>query len=364
MRQPRDIAIAGAGVIGLSCALELRRRGLEVTVFDAGPAAKEASWAAGGMLAAEDPENPAKLLPFSRYSRGLYSHLLEQIHALSGHWVQLRTSEAVQVVEQGQNYSSGVRLSPEKAQKKIPGLVLRPDAEYLLLQEDSLDPRELCTALQSAVIAAGVTLREHERILSVEPTENGALLVTPQGTFRADAFVNCCGAWASSLSPAIPIAPSKGQMLTIAQPSEFPLIRVLRSPEVYLIPRGNDRIVVGATVENAGYSKQVEPEALARLRERAAALWFPAADAPQVDGWAGLRPATADGLPVIGRSAGKGPHFMATGHFRNGILLAPGTAHIIADLVCGLAPAIDLAPFLPDRASGAAACDKHFAAAL
>jgi glycine oxidase len=155
-------------------------------------------------------------------------------------------------------------------------------------------------------------------------------------------------------------------MLVIAQPEAAPLLtRVLRSPEVYLIPRGDGKIVVGATVENAGYSKAVEADALALLRRRAARLWSPAADAPQADSWAGLRPGTADALPVIGRYADESNlRFVATGHFRNGILLAPGTAYVIADLVCGRIPAIDLAAFAPRRASLAAACDNHFAAAL
>ena len=90
-------------------------------------------------------------------------------------------------------------------------------------------------------------------------------------------------------------------MLVVAQPEGPRLTRVLRSPEVYLIPRGDDRIVIGATVEDAGYSKQVEPAALALLRQRAAALWPPAADAPEVESWAGLRPGSADGLPIIGQ---------------------------------------------------------------
>ena len=363
MRQPRDIAIAGAGVIGLACALELRRRGFEVTVFDAGEVAKEASWAAGGMLAVEDPANPLALLPFSRYSRKTYRGFFQRLHELSGNWVLLHTRETVQVVEPGDRSLVGTRISSDRARRLVPGLC-GADHEFLLLKEDSLDPRDLCAALLSAVVAAGVALREHERVQSVEPTEHGVLLATPRGTFRADAFVNCCGAWATSLSPSIAVFPRKGQMLAITQPNNTPLIRVLRSPDIYLIPRGGDRIVVGATVEDAGYSKQVERAALETLRERASALWGPAGNAQEVNSWAGLRPATPDGLPVIGRYNDKSSHFVATGHFRNGILLAPGTAQIIADLVCGVTPAIDLAPFAPHRSSMTEECDKHFIAAL
>ncbi len=364
MRQARHLAIAGGGIIGLACALVLGRRGLQITILEAGEVAKEASWAAGGMLAAEDPENPPALLPLSRYSRSLYPEFLQEIEALSGQRVSLRTDETIQVLEHASTASNCVPLSAEEARKLIPG-IRETEQRYLLLQEASLDPRELCAALRSAVLAAGAEIREHERVLAAEVERQGVLVTTEHRTLWADAFVNCCGAWAASLDSSLEIAPRKGQMLIIQQPDSEPVLtRVLRSPEIYLIPRGDGRIVVGATVEDAGYSKQVESEALALLRTRAARLWPPAGAAPQVDSWAGLRPATADALPAIGRCDEDSLQFVATGHFRNGILLAPGTAHVIADLVCGRTPAIDLAAFAPRRASLSPVCDKHFAAAL
>jgi glycine oxidase len=368
MHEPKHVAIAGGGVIGLACALALRGRGMQVTVLEAGEAVKEASWAAGGMLAVEDPENPLSLLPFSRYSRGLYSQFLQVIEELSGQHVLLRTHETVQVVDAVHVYSAGVRLSPDEARSLVPGLRVTHH-NYRLLEEASLDPRELCTALRSAVVAAGVTLHEQERVLSADSEGKDVLLTTARRAMRANAFVNCCGAWAASLDASAEITPCKGQMLVVAQPEGPLLTRVLRSPDVYLIPRGDGRVVIGATIEQAGYSRQVDPAALSLLRQRAAALWPPAAEAPEVESWAGLRPASADGLPSIGRcerseNPGGAAQFIAAGHYRNGILLAPGTAHLIADLVSGVAPAIDLASFVPSRASISASCDKHFAAAL
>lgn len=375
MRQPEHIAIAGGGIIGLACALVLKDRGLQVTVFEANKAVREASWAAGGMLAAEDPENPPALLPFSRYSRSLYPSFLSQIERLSGHRVPLRTQETVQVLDSGRPIVAGIPLSHLEASRLVPGLA-GSDREYLLLEEASLDPRELCTALRSAVTVAGVALHEYEPVLSAEAEGERVLLTTTRRVLEADSFVNCCGAWADSLHAVAVVAPSKGQMLVVTQPADSRLTRVLRSPDVYLIPRGqysddSARIIIGATVENAGYSREVDPAALSLLRRRAAALWPPVANTPEVESWAGLRPGTADGLPIIGLIEHRGGsnhdealQFLAAGHHRNGILLAPGTAHVIADLVCGKTPAIDLAPFSPDRASLSAACDKHFAAAL
>jgi glycine oxidase len=311
MRQPEHIAIAGGGIIGLACALLLKDRGLEVTVFEAGEAVREASWAAGGMLAAEDPENPAALLPFSRYSRALYPSFLQQVEVLSGHRVSLRTHQTIQIVDPKHPVSAGVRLSRDEAISLVPGLA-QSDHSYLLLEEASLDPRELCTALRSAVTVAGVALHEYEPVLSVEREGGAVFLATGRRMMHADAFVNCCGAWAASLNAVAAVAPSKGQMLVITQPEGPQLTCVLRSPEVYLIPRrlpstDDSRIVIGATVEDAGYSRQVDPAALSLLRRRAAALWPPAADALEVESWAGLRPATADGLPLIGLIEHTGP---------------------------------------------------------
>jgi glycine oxidase len=363
------IAVAGGGIIGLACALVLQQQGREVTVFEAGAAVREASWAAGGMLAAEDPENSPALLSFSRYSRALYPSFLEHIETLSGHHVQLRTQQTLQIVDPGHPSSAGVPLSRDEALRLVPGLA-EADRSYLLLEEASLDPRELCTALRSAATVAGVAVHEYEPVLSARGEREVVVLTTARRVLQADAFVNCCGAWAASLHAFAAVAPSKGQMLVVAQPASPRLTRVLRSPEVYLIPRGSvsggdGRIVIGATVEDAGYSREVDPASLALLRRRAAALWPPAADAPEVESWAGLRPGTADGLPFIGCcDDGKAPQYLAAGHHRNGILLAPGTAHVIADLVSNRTPAIDLAPFAPHRASLATACDKHFAAAL
>lgn len=364
MQQAGHVAIAGGGIIGLACALVLRRRGLQVTVLEAGEAVKEASWAAGGMLAVEDPENPSSILPLSRYSRVLYEQFLQAIEELSGRPVPLRTHEAIQVLNPARTAPAGVLLSCDEARKLVPGLG-ETDRIYLLLEEASLDPRELCAALRSAAIAAGVALREHERVLSIEATGKDVLLTTAHGLVCADASVNCCGAWAHSLDASAEIVPRKGQMLVVAQPDGPRLTRVLRSPDVYLIPRGDGRILIGATIEDAGYSKQVDTDALSLLRQRAAFLWPPAWEAQEVESWAGLRPGSADGLPIIGRCEyGDDARFVAAGHYRNGILLAPGTAHAIADLICGITPSVDLASFAPHRPSISAACDKHFAAAL
>lgn len=362
--RPQQVAIAGAGVVGLACALALRRRGLAVTLLEAGMSMREASWAAGGMLAVSDPENPLPLQPLSRYSRTLYDDFLAEIASLSGHSVRYRTRQALQLKsDQHRAAGSGRRLSHAEAVALAPGI--NPAAEgyeFCLLDEDSLDPRDLCAALPAAARARGIRIEEQTRVQACEWTERGVRLRTSRGEYEADAFLNCAGAWSSMLQPQLPVRPRKGQMLTVEQTEGTPLLCVLRSPDVYLIPRGDGRIAIGATVEDAGFSKTVEPDALEQLRGRAAALFPPVRNARIVESWAGLRPGSTDELPVLDRL---GPRiFTATGHYRNGILLAPATAEIMGDLICGIEPAIDLAPFRLDRNAVQPSCDKQFAAAL
>ncbi|MCU1314413.1 MAG: FAD-dependent oxidoreductase [Acidobacteriaceae bacterium] len=365
MRRFHHVAIAGAGIVGLACSLALRRRGFAVTVLEAGAAMGEASWAAGGMLAVEDPENPPALLPLSRYSRSLYDGFLAEVASLSGHNVGYRTHQTLQVVESAAADVRGALLSAAEARCLVPGLAAEGHNDgdnFLLLEEQSLDPRDLCSALPLAARQAGVTVREHEPVTRIACDADGVILVTAKTEVRADAFVNCCGAWSETLDAAAGIAPRKGQMLVVQQSSGPRLAQVLRSAEIYLIPRADGRIAIGATVEDAGFSKQVETEALLGLRRRAAALWPAAMDATLVESWAGLRPGSADGLPTIAQTAER--RFLAAGHFRNGILLAPGTAEAIADLVCSVSPAVDLQPFRAHRGALSPVCDKQFAAAL
>jgi glycine oxidase len=157
-------------------------------------------------------------------------------------------------------------------------------------------------------------------------------------------------------------------------PTAHDLACVIRSKQAYLVPRGDGRVVVGATVEDAGFDKQVVPQALDALLGQAAALWPALCEAPIVDRWAGLRPGTTDDLPLIGKvdtgAAGRGSGgatarcFIAAGHFRNGILLAPATADVVASLMAGEPPRVALEAFAPDRAGKPESCDKLFTAAL
>ncbi len=324
-----DIEIIGAGIIGLSLALELRLRGHSVTVVERGTPLAQASTAAAGMLAAEDPHNPPGLLPLARLSASLYAAFLARVEGLSGFEVPFQTENTFQGM---------------------------PDGATQRLAERSIDPRQLASALLQCAREVDVRFRSTHPFNS----DREPFLVPDHQRIR----VYTTGAWGGD---GVPVSPRKGQMLRVHIPAELAFRDVYRNEHVYVVPRTQGpqagTALIGATVEDAGFDTSTSPLALAELRALGAEL-VPAvrdeARAPMVEAWAGLRPATEDLLPILGelQQAGKAfdtaRRFVATGHFRNGILLAPATAAVMADLIEGRPPAVDLQAFSPSRFSEAA----------
>ncbi len=343
--QANDIVIAGAGIIGLSLGLELRQRGLSVIVLERHTAMQSASWAAGGMLAACDPENPSALLPLALHSLSLYPAYLDRIAAASGHAVPLRTQRTLQ-----QTADVSAKIAPfEEVRQWIPGFVYADLKDrFTWLEEQSLDPRDLCRALPAAFLAEKGILLEDAGVHRIEPSASGIVVHTARELIHAGVFINCCGAWAGkSALGSLPIEPVKGQAVTVAL-DPVRLRCVLRTPEFYAIPRGDGRVTIGATIEHVGFDRTVEQHRIEILFRTVSCLL------PEIDrvicleSWAGLRPGTPDGLPILG--AGSLEHcWHATGHYRNGVLLAPGTARLMAQSILGESPDIPLDNFSPLR---------------
>ncbi len=343
----QHIVIAGAGIIGFACALELAAAGAAVTVLDRGRAMEQASWAAAGMLAVDDPENAPEMHALARLSRALYPAFLARIAGLSGLEVPLRTSATLQG-----HYGAGT------SEGSLPGL--RTDRyRFTLIEEASLDPRDLCAALPAAARSAGVTLFEHTAVTRVGRVGSWLQVESEHDApIAADHFVLAAGAWSSQIElppdalvrAPLPIAPRKGQMIEVALDGPgLPL--VIRTPELYLVPRGDGRVVIGATIEHAAFDRSIDEGAGDRLWQAAAALWPPVLEGRITARWTGLRPGfnagIADALPVLG-SLGENL-WAATAHFRNGILLAPATARLLGELLAGQPPSIPLEPFAPAR---------------
>jgi len=322
-----DIVIAGAGIIGLTLALELRRRGASVVVLDTAAATAGASTSAAGMLAAEDPHNPPALRQLSLLSLSLYDDFLSRLTASSGLPVPYQTTSTLQYLDNG---------------------------AVLQLAEKSVDPRQLAAAALHAIHRTGVPLIEHTHQLDLSEHPRGVTIHPHRGPIiETPRLVHASGAWFKGHPT---ITPRKGQMLRVQVPSTLNLRQVHRSEAVYIVPRTQGpqagTALIGATEEDAGFDTHTSQADLDALRLRAAALVPDLGDptaVPQIEAWAGLRPATADRLPLIGRLPRTNHQWLAAGHYRNGILLAPATAATLADLLENKTPAINLSPFDPAR---------------
>ncbi len=340
--------IAGGGIIGLSLGLELLQRGLTVTVIDRQQAMSSASWAAGGMLAVNDPQNPFELLPLSLYSRALYPAYIDRLELLSGCRVPLRTRQTLQYVGP-ELHSESSFATAEEIEMLAPGLIMR-EQKFVLQEEASLDPNDLRAALPAAFLAAGGRLIEGAAVLAVDGSVYGVKVETQQEHLAAGIFINCCGAWAGeSCLGGLPVFPIKGQMLNLLCAPER-LQCVVRTHGIYLIPRGDGRVTVGATVEHVGFDETVQPSGIQQLMKGAIEL-LPELTIPEpMEHWAGLRPGTPDGLPILGAARIKNC-WHATGHYRDGILLAPATAKVMAQSILGETPGVSLHAFSPERFS-------------
>ncbi len=248
----------------------------------------------------------------------------------------------------------GVRPLSDAELAELEPLIARRGRAYLL-PECSVDPRKLASVLEKAARALGVDFVTGTPVKEVAVLAGRATGVrTAKSFYPAAAVVNCAGAWAALMQPfGVPTRPVKGQMVCVVPKRDAlnpgPLIRhVVRTPDVYIIPRGDGRMLLGATLEEAGFDKRVDPDTVQRLHQAAITVVPEIAQMRIHDAWAGLRPGTPDGLPILGATSLKG-YYAATGHYRDGIMLAPVTALLMTQLLTGHKPEFDLHAFSPQR---------------
>ena len=351
-----DVIVIGAGIIGLSLGLELRDRypGLSVTVLERGEPAREASWAAAGMLSHLDLHTPTALREIACYSAELYPAFVRYVEELSGESTGFSEAGALYVSQQPISEWQQYLLTSSDLVSLEPALAAT--AGYIYgFDEASVDPRALTAALLTACRCQGVEVHHEHHVLAVLTTGNAVTGVrTGAGDFTAPLVVNCAGAWAgdSALAPhgvSLPVTPVKGQMLAVLPPQKPLITHTIRSEDIYFLPRHDGHIVIGATVEHAGYDKRVHPEVIQHLYQLAANLVPALGQARITTSWAGLRPGTPDSLPLLGPYPGVAGYFLSTGHYRNGILLAPATAKLMAQMIGGTGLELDLDAFSPER---------------
>jgi glycine oxidase len=348
-----DVIIIGGGIIGLSLSIALRKRGATVLVIERAEPGREASHAAGGMLVDCPLETTPALLELATASAQMYPEFAFELEVESAMRIDLRVQGTIVFPSVDHEKALGVPLSSDQLAELEPSLA-HGDRPGYYLKERSVDPRAITSAALKAAKNRGVDFSSGDPVTAVNLSDNHVVGVTTTKTsFLAEKVVNCAGAWSSQIRPKIrshplPTRPVKGQMLCLAMPSREFIRHVIRTPDVYLIPRSDRRLLIGATVEEAGFDKRTVPETIQRLHHAALKLVPKLADARILEDWAGLRPGTPDNLPILGATEITG-YYVATGHFRDGILLAPITAEVMSAVIEGRKPDYDLAAFSPTR---------------
>ncbi len=365
-----DVVIVGGGIIGGSIAFDLAERKLRVAVLDRQELMREASWAAAGMLSPA-PDCPAAipLVPLGRASLAMYRKFVDAVEEASGLRTGFRTGGAVEVMCHGDaecelstvvalHHGLGLACEPmrlEDARNMEPALGRDARAAALLPDECSIEPRALASAVLAAADSAGAALSPGVEVTSLALDGKKCVGVkTSRGEiFHAAKVVLAAGCWSSQILEAAQYAPTlpvRGQMAALRHSGT--LIRhVLRSERGYLVPRGVESpqtVVVGSTIENAGYEKRVTSGGIERILSAANELVPELAKAEIIETWCGLRPGTPDQLPILGPAEIDGLVF-ATGHYRNGILLAPVTAKLIGEWIAERRTNLDWEAFSPLR---------------
>jgi glycine oxidase len=365
MTRNPDAVVLGGGIIGAAIAYELAREGRRVVLLEKGPIGRQASWAAAGLLTPiHVADYPAPLAALCLESQRLYE---PWIRDLGDPGVEYRANGALLLVFDDRDASDAATLEAWRRERGRPAErldaaaahaaepKLAADVRGALLLPDVAQVRNhrLTRALAEAAKRLGAEIRtETEAVgfLRVPGRING--VKTSRGDVFAGETVVAAGAWSGELLASIgldlAVRPVRGQMVLLQGPPEA-LKRSIISRDSYLIPRADGRILLGSTMEEAGFDDSTTADGVAHLLAQGKRLVPETGAYAVAAAWAGLRPATADRLPFLGRPAGFGGLILATGHFRNGILLAPVTGKIVADLVAGRTPSLDLAPFRPGR---------------
>ncbi|HSB81507.1 MAG TPA: glycine oxidase ThiO [Candidatus Methylomirabilis sp.] len=366
--QKHDVLIVGGGIIGCSIAYFLAKAGVRPLVLERDQVGAEASSGAAGLLTAQaHSDETGPLLDLKLASRALYATLAVELrermdidieYRTLGHLVPALTDAELIVVNKRVAWQASlglpaVRLTAHEARELEPGLTPEVKGGGWFPEDHHVNNTAVTQALASATMRLGGQVRTGTAVVEVLWTrERVAGVRTTQETVAADTVVLCAGAWSrdfeASAGLPLPIVPAKGQIVVARL--EMPALRhVVYGEAGYAIPRASGEHILGSTVEYVGYDKRVTLEGLAGIMAGITRMVPTLQQAEMAASWGCLRPAAPDGLPLLGRVSGREGLVVATGHFRNGILLAPITGKLIAELIVEGKASIPLDPFRPDR---------------
>ena len=375
-----DCCIIGGGIIGLSIARELAGRGCRVRLLAREPRRQTSSWAAAGILPpAPLPNQPDPKAALTALSDRLHWQWAAELRAETGIDNGLRRCGGVYLARDASGLESlhveadrwrgqGVTCAWLDRQELLaaePGLATavvegRITGGFLLPEEARIRPPWQLDALERSCLARGVSLGHSAAVERVEVAGGRVTGLGVRGergteTVAADCYVLAAGAWSGGLAGQFGLRldtrPIRGQ-IALVRFSGQPLGHVVNLGLDYLVPREDGRVLVGSTLEDSGFDPVTVPATIEALLAMASELLGDLSTAVVERAWAGLRPGSVDGLPTIGPVPGYDNAFVATGHFRAGIHQSPGTAVIVADLVEGKSPPVEITAFAHDRASG------------
>ena len=350
------VVVIGAGVCGLGIAWRLAQAGCAVDIFERGEAGHGATWAAAGMLAAGAEAEPGeqRLLELTRLSLAAWPAFAREVEAVSGLTIDYR-DQGTLVVALTQDDVQQLRFTYEfqrdlgidlqwltgaEARAREPHLRAGIAAAVHSSADHQVDNRKLALALKQAALQAGAILRENCPVasLDIEGTRIRGVHLADGVFIDADAVVLATGPWAREIgglpeADLPPVRPVKGQMLALQMDPAAPLLsHVLWAPKTYLVPRVDGRLLIGATVEEQGFDESLTAGGMLALLEAAWRVLPGIEELPISETWVGFRPTSRDDAPILGPTAVDGLA-LATGHHRNGILLAPVTAEAVAAFI-------------------------------
>ncbi len=352
--------IVGAGVLGLMTARELARRGEQVCVLEAGEVGRQASWAGGGIISPLYPwRYPPAVSVLAAWAQGVYPELAATLLRDTGIDIEYEPMGLLMLdAEEGHAarawsaiYGHQLEVvSSHDVSRGWPGLQAQGDALWMPEIAHIRNPR-LLKALWVDCLQRGVDIKPHCSLALLEESSGGVSAAVDVSGQRheADQFLLCAGAWTGELLRpwgwVLPIVPVRGQMLAYrCLPGELPSMVMLGGR--YLIPRHDGLVLAGSTLEYVGFDAGVTEQAKSDLQASAVSIW-PGLRGRQPDyHWAGLRPGSPQGIPFMGR----GPVtnlWINAGHFRNGLVLAPASSRLMAEMMLGERPWTDPTPYAP-----------------
>ncbi len=356
------VIIIGAGAIGLLTALKLQQAQISVTLFEQSQTGQESSWAGGGILSPLHPWHQADAINrLAHWSQQHYPSLVELLTPAISKTIDYHktgllyfdSNDYTQVLTWNKKFPQAIQqLSTQAINSIEPKLAQLPESAIWMPDIAQIRNPRLTQALKQYLYQKQVKIQEQTKVSGLNITHHRITgIITTKGKYEADAVVIAAGAWSNQLLAALSLKiqtqPVRGQMLLFKAKPKWLNCMVLKD-NYYLIPRQDGRILVGSTLENVGFNKQTTTDAYQALYQAAQNLIPDIRQFPVEHHWAGLRPSAPKGIPYIGEHPEVKGLYINTGHFRNGIVTAPASAQLLANLILQQPPILDPTPYAID----------------